>query len=71
MNSYKNKSVLLVGFISLMATDHSSLRFLDDLFGSLVQMRNEDGSLTSQGKVMKSVFFMVIANMVLSQCSNK
>ena len=54
-----------------MATDHSSLRFLDDLFGSLVQMRNEDGSLTSQGKVMKSVFFMVIANMVLSQCSNK
>ena len=69
--NYRNKSILLVGFISLMATDHTSLRFLDDLFGSLVQMRNEDGSLTSQGKVMKSVFFMVIANMVLSQCSNK
>ena len=25
-------------------------------FGSLVQMRNEDGTLTSQGKVMRSLF---------------
>ena len=64
----RTTAVFMVGLFTIMSTDSSSLGFLDDIFGSFIPMKTEDGLMTSQGKIIKSLFFMLIAHFALAQC---
>ena len=65
----RTTAVFMVGIFTIKSTDSDSLGFLDDIFGSFIPMKTEDGSMmTSQGKIIKSLFFMLIAHFALAQC---
>jgi hypothetical protein len=61
------KATLLVGVISFMQRDSKCCRFLEQLgMGSVFHMRDENGALTQEGKMVMSLFFALLTYMVMS-----
>ena len=61
------KATLLVGIISYMIQNPSSLQMVDNLFSSIIKVRNQDGTITITGKQMHSVFFMLITYCIMTR----
>ena len=66
------KATLLVAVITFLQADHACCRFLEQLgFGNLVNMRDSNGALTREGKLVMSLFFALLTYMVMSRVSRK
>ena len=61
------KATLLVGFITYVMQHPSSMNMVENLFSSMVQVRNEEGRLTVAGKRLHSLLFMLVTYMVMSR----
>ena len=59
------KATLLVGLLTFLAADKSSMKMVDDLLGNFVQMRDSSGALTREGNMMRSALYMLVTNMVM------
>lgn len=66
------KATFLVGIITFFQADHSCCRFLEQLgFNKVVNMKNEQGDLTREGKLVMSLFFALVTYMVMSHRGSK
>ena len=65
--SLQCKATILVGIITYLSSDLECCRFLDKLFGSFVAMRDGNDSLTKEGQMVHSVFFMLLTYMVMAR----
>ena len=59
------KAVVLVVVLSYASADRMAMKMIDDLMGSIVQMRNTEGALTREGKMMHSLVFGLFTYMVM------
>jgi len=66
------KSTFLVAVITFLQADHACCRFLEQLgFNKIVNMRDENGVLTREGKMLMSAFFGLLTYMVMSRSGRK
>ena len=66
------KATLLVVVITFMQRDGACCRFLEKLgLGKVVPMRDANGVLTHEGKIVMSVFFGLLTYMVMSRVSGR
>ena len=60
------KATVLVALLTFLSADRASMRVLDNMFGSVVPMRDAQGALTREGKAVHSLVFALVTYMVMS-----
>ena len=62
------KATFLVAVISFLQADHACCRFLEQLgLNKVVNMRDANGALTREGKLVMSLLFALLTYMVMSR----
>ena len=62
------KATFLVVVISFFQADHACCRLLEQLgFNKIINMRDSNGTLTREGKMVMSAFFGLITYTVMSR----
>ena len=65
------KATFLVVVIFFLQADHACCRFLEQIgFNKIVNMRDSNGTLTKEGKMVMSAFFGLLTYMVMSRASD-
>ena len=59
------KVTVLVGALTFLAADKTSMKAVDDLLENFVTMKDASGALTREGNMMRSVFYMLLTHMVM------
>jgi len=65
------KLTVLAGILSYMDLHPGSFKMIDDVISNVVKVRNEDGSLTPEGKLARPVVYMLIVYLVMGCCMKK